>query len=362
MAREELHPGLVRRLDDMLSRLAEIDTALRDPDTLANHERVRDLSVRRAALAPLCEKYEKLRRREREADELRAEVASTKDADYAALARDEIERLDDEAASLHESILRELVTSEDRAVGSVILEVRAGVGGDEASLWAGDLLEMYQRYAASRKWTVDELDFSPGEVGGIRAAILSISGDGAWQRLGYEGGTHQVKRVPATEAQGRIHTSTATVAVLPEPKAVDIDLKPDEVETHVTTAQGPGGQNVNKVATAVHLLHRPTGIEVRMQESKSQHQNREKAWKLLRARLYERTRRELERERSEQRVAMIGSGDRAEKIRTYRFKENLVVDHRVGRSFNLADTLAGRLDPLVDALIEEDTAKRLAAL
>lgn len=236
------------------------------------------------------------------------------------------------------------------------------MGGDEACLWVGDLLDMYRRYAQRRGWRVEDMDFSPGDAGGFRSAVLNISGEGVWAHLGYEGGTHQVKRVPATEAQGRVHTSTATVAVLPEPEEIELKINPEEVKVSITTAQGPGGQNVNKVATAVHLIHLPTGIEVRMQESKSQQQNREKAWKLLRARLYERQREQLHRQRDEQRLAMIGSAGRAEKIRTYRYKENLAVDHRINESFNLGRILEGELDPLVKSLIERDTAQRLASL
>ena len=221
---------------------------------------------------------------------------------------------------------------------------------------------MYRKYAAEKGWAFEDLDFAPGEQGGVKQAIVSIAGPSVWAQLGYEGGTHQVKRVPATEAQGRIHTSTATVAVLPEPEAVEVELDANDVKEMITTSQGPGGQNVNKVATAVHLIHQPTGIEVRMQDTKSQAQNREKAWKLLRARLFEQQKAERDAERAQARNSMIGSGSRAEKIRTYRYKENLVVDHRVGQSFNLTEALAGRLQPLVDALVEQDTAQRLAAL
>ncbi len=362
MGDSSLDAVLRRRLDEAAARLGELDALLADPDVTADFRRVRELSVERAALAPTGERYRRWQRLQRQYEENEALASGGGDAELAALAREELPALQAELDALWEQLKADLVTSEDRAVGSIILELRAGVGGDEASLWVGDLLDMYRRYAQHKGWRVEDMDFSPGDAGGYRSAVLNISGEGVWAQLGYEGGTHQVKRVPATEAQGRVHTSTATVAVLPEPEEIELKIDPEEVKVSITTAQGPGGQNVNKVATAVHLIHLPTGIEVRMQESKSQQQNREKAWKLLRARLYERQREEMHKQRDEQRLAMIGSAGRAEKIRTYRYKENLVVDHRINESFNLGRVLEGELDPLVKSLIEHDTAQRLAGL
>ncbi|MHC5004781.1 MAG: peptide chain release factor 1 [Planctomycetota bacterium] len=354
--------NLRQKLDELDAQHADLARQLLDPEVLADHRRVRQVSIKKAALDPLIGEYRRFQEVVREADEHRALIDEGGDADLVALAREELPELDADAERLMDSIQKRLLTSDDMAVGAIILEVRAGVGGDEAGIWAGDLLEMYQRYAAQRGWDVELMQVSPGDHGGVKQAIASIAGEGVWAQLGYEGGTHQVKRVPATEAQGRIHTSTATVAVLPEPEEVEVRIDAKDVREMITTAQGPGGQNVNKVATAVHLIHEPTGIEVRMQDTKSQAQNRERAWKLLRARLYEQQKAEADAARAEARSSMIGSGGRAEKIRTYRFKENLVVDHRIGRSFNLAEVMAGQMDELVDELREHDTAQRLAAL
>jgi len=355
---------LLAKLDELDEQYDQLTAQLADPAVAADHRQVRALSIKRAAIEPVVSQYRAYRRAQAQIEEMEALLAEG-DAELAELARAELPELWAKAVSLIDAVQKRLVTCDDQSVGGVILEVRAGVGGDEAAIWAGDLVDMYRRFAADKGWSVDEIDLAPAEQGGFKQAILSVKGPGVWALLGYEGGTHQVKRVPVTEAQGRIHTSTATLAVLPEPEAVEIDLDPRQVKEMITTSQGPGGQNVNKVATAVHLIHQPTGIDVRIQDTKSQAQNREKAWQLLRARLYERQRAEQDAQRAEHRNSMIGSGDRAEKIRTYRYRENIVVDHRLGSaagSFNLTEVLAGKMQPLIDALIEQDTARRLAAL
>ena len=359
---DAISPNLLAKLDELAAQHADLGRQLEDPEVLADHRRVRTLSIKRAALAPIASDYDAYRAMTAEIEEYEGLVADGGDDELAALAREELPGLRERSETLIAEVQRRLVTADDQSVGAIILEVRAGVGGDEAGIWAGDLIEMYRRYAATCGWSVEELELAPAEHGGFKQAILNLTGEGVWSRLGYEGGTHQVKRVPATEARGRVHTSTATVAVLPEPEEVEVDVDANDVKEMITTAQGPGGQNVNKVATAVHLIHEPTGVEVRMQDTKSQSQNREKAWKLLRARLYERQRAEQNAARAAERQAMIGSGNRAEKIRTYRYKDNIVVDHRVGQSFNLQETMAGKMTGLIDALVEHDTAQRLAAL
>lgn len=354
--------NLIRKLEDLDAQHRGLEEQLLDPAVLVDHRQVRALSIRKAAIEPLVEDYRQWRQTSAAIEHAKEVINTADEPDFVELAREELPHLEVRACSLMETIQKRLVTAEDQSIGSVILEIRAGVGGDEAGIWAGDLVNMYRRYASSRGWTVDDLQFSPADHGGFKAAMMSISGEGVWSSLGYEGGTHQVKRVPATEAQGRVHTSTATVAVLPEPEEIEIKINPDEIKENLTTAQGPGGQNVNKVTTAVQLIHIPTGIEVRMQETRSLGQNREKAWKLMRARLYERQKAEADKARGEARRNMIGSGDRAEKIRTYRWKENIVVDHRVNESFNLGEVMDGRMQPLIDKLAEHDVAQRLAAV
>jgi peptide chain release factor 1 len=364
-----LSANLIRKLDDIAAEHAGLEAQMLDPDVLSDHRKVRALSIRKAALEPLVADYRAFRDATRQAEELSALLndAGT-ERDLIDLAREELPHLRARSQHLIVDIQKRLVTSDDQTIASIILEVRAGVGGDEAGIWAGDLVNMYARFAALRGWQMEELQSSPAEHGGFKNAIFNIRGEGAWSALGYESGTHQVKRVPATEAAGRVHTSTATVAVLPEPEEIEVKIAPEEVKEIMTTAQGPGGQNVNKVATAVHLIHMPTGIEVRMQETKSQTQNRQRAWQLLRARLYERQQAEAHAQRAQQRRSMIGGAGRAEKIRTYRWKENIVVDHRLESeaggsvSFNLTDIMSGNLQPLIDRLQSHDIAERVANL
>ncbi|MCC7204317.1 MAG: PCRF domain-containing protein [Phycisphaeraceae bacterium] len=360
--RQEVQETLLRKLQSLADEDQRLAVQLEDPAVLADHQQVRALSIQRSAVADMVKQYRRYRQLQDEIAQHAQIIATEKDRDLVELAQSEIGPMKEQAQALLDQLADEIVTADDRAVGSVILEIRAAAGGAEGALWAGNLFQMYQKFADRRGWSMDMLEWSEGEQGGIRQVVANIQGPGVWQGLGYEGGVHCVKRVPATETQGRIHTSTATVAVLPEPQKLDIQIPDSDVQMHITTAQGPGGQNVNKVATAVHMIHVPTGIEVRMQESKSQQQNRVKAWTLLRARVYDHYQRIKQAERSESRSKMIGSGERSERIRTFRWKENIVVDHRLSESFNLQSVLAGELEPVVEALIAQDKAQRLAAM
>jgi len=351
---ERIPENVAEKLREIVVQHNELADQLLDPDVLTDHRKVTSLSIKKAAIASLVEQFEAYETAI--AQELECEeVSKGDDNELAAMAKEELPKLASELDRLGDAILKQLVTAEEQSVGSVILEVRSGVGGDEATLWANDLEEMYRKYAQIRKWKIEEM-------GSSNTIMFGIAGEGVWANLAFESGTHQVKRVPATETQGRIHTSTATVAILPEPEEVEVDLDPNDVKESITTSTGPGGQNVNKVATAVHLIHEPTGVEVRMQDTKSQAQNREKAWKLLRARLFDAQKAKLDAARAEKRNSLIGSGSRAEKIRTYRYKDNLIVDHRISGNYNLADIMSGNMQPMVDHLIEAETARRLAEL
>ncbi len=359
-----LPAGVREKLAELDRQMRELESKLADPAVMSNHNAVRELSIKRAALDPVVGGWRRIRASLDEAAELEAALAGD-DAELAELAREELPALRHRITATAERVKASLVTADERRFASVILELRAGTGGDEAGLWCRDLMQMYERYAASKGWAFDPVEVTAdAEVGGVRHAIITIKGEGVFAELSFEAGVHSVKRVPATETQGRVHTSTATVAVLPEPEAVDVRIDwANDVEEHITTAQGPGGQNVNKVATAVHLLHTPTGVEVRMQETKSQQQNREKARRLLLARVYEIERQKAEAERAAERKGQIGTGQRSEKIRVYRYQDNIVADQRLDQKFQTTKVVVeGELGPMLEALIEQETARRLAAL
>lgn len=320
------------------------------------------LSKEHAELRPVAEAVMQLARVRAEATELE-EMAAAGDPEMATLAREELNTLSARLPGLEREVALLLAPKDRDENASAILEVRAGTGGDEAALFAGDLFRMYQRYAALQGWRLEVEDASEGEMGGYKEVVASITGDGVFGRLKFESGVHRVQRVPATEAQGRIHTSAATVAVLPEPEDVEIEINDGDLRIDTYRSSGAGGQHVNKTDSAVRITHLPSGIVVTSSE-KSQHQNRAKAMKVLKARLYDQQREALDTARADARKAQVGSGDRSERIRTYNFPQGRVSDHRINLTlYTLPKVMEGDgLDELVDALIAEDQAARLATL
>ena len=357
--------GVVANLDGLAARFDELMQSMSDPAIATNPEKLADLGREQRKLQRVVEPFRKFRAMLAEIEDARSIIDDPEqDADFRALAREELGELESKAEALFESVKETLVTSDEAAVSSIILEIRAGTGGDEAALFARDLFEMYQRYAQTKGYRWEVLDGSPTELGGFKEVVVNIKGEGVYAALGYEGGGHRVQRVPTTEAQGRIHTSAATVAVLPEVEtvAVDVDWEKDVLE-HVSRAGGPGGQNVNKVSSAIRLEHLPTGITVSMRDEKSQHKNRAKARQILAARIFDHHQGKIDAERRQTRKTMIGSGDRSQRIRTYNFPQNRCTDHRIGLDlYKLDGILQGDLDELVEAIQAHDKAQRLANL
>jgi len=317
-----------------------------------------------AELKPIVEAVNELRDAQKEMADLRALIADKgTDAEMRALAEDELAGLKGKLPGLEKKVQTMLLPADAADAKNAILEIRAGTGGEEAALFAADLFRMYQRYAEGRRWKFELMSLSDTGRGGYKEAIASVSGRGVFARLKFESGVHRVQRVPETEASGRIHTSAATVAVMPEAEEVDIRIEDKDLRIDVFRSSGPGGQSVNTTDSAVRVTHLPTGIVVSQQDEKSQHKNRAKAMRVLRARLYERERERAEAERAATRKSQVGSGDRSERIRTYNFPESRVTDHRIGVTLHKLDrVLDGGLDEFIDALVADDQARRLAEM
>jgi peptide chain release factor 1 len=360
----EQKDSLLAKLDEIESRYSEIEKQIADPEVACDSVRLVSLAKEQGKLKAMVGKYRRYKKilaGVKEAEQILADGDA--DEDLKTLAEEELQQLEGKKQGLFDELVNSLVMADDMSVDSVIIEIRAGTGGEEAALFARDLHNMYVRYADNRRWKIEELDFSASEKNGFREVIFSVKGPGVWSELGYEGGGHRVQRVPETESQGRIHTSAATVAVLPEPEEIYIQIPPEDVVEHVSRSSGPGGQNVNKVSSAIKLEHIPTGITVSMQDEQSQHKNRAKAWRLLRSRLYEYHQSKKRAERDSQRKTMIGSGDRSQKIRTYNYPQNRVTDHRINLSlYSLDKIMGGDLNELVAALKDYDREQRLKNL
>jgi peptide chain release factor 1 len=361
----QLPAGLVRKLDEMSARLAELQKLMQDDAVMADHARISSVAREAGQLEGVIGRYRTLQASVRSVHELNALLG---DPDMAELAQVELPDAVERSHQLAQQLQSEFVTAEDNKVESFFLEVRAGTGGEEAALFARDLSEMYRRLCETRGWSFVVSDYSLSERGGYKELIVNIKGNGAYRHLQYEAGGHRVQRVPETETQGRIHTSMATVAVLPELPDVKIEIDPKDIEEFGCRGGGPGGQNVNKVETGWFIRHRPSGLTFKMTEHKSQAQNKERAWALLRATLYEAERAKQHAAVTGARKSQMGSGDRSERVRTYNFPQNRCTDHRLGgdentaKNFNLEQIVAGNMDELIQALIDLDTRQRLEAL
>jgi peptide chain release factor 1 len=355
----EPNRGFEAKLDGILARHAEVGRAMAE----AGGERYAALAKEYAELEPIAGGIREWRAAAQEAAGLEEMIADPGlDPEMRALAEDELRQLERRLPALEHAVKAALLPSDEADAKGAILEIRAGTGGEEAALFAGDLYRMYQRYAEVRGWRFEPLSVSDTGRGGVKEVIVAIKGRGAFRRLKYEAGVHRVQRVPVTEASGRIHTSAATVAVLPEAEDVDVRIDENELRIDVYRSSGPGGQSVNTTDSAVRITHLPSGIVVTQQDEKSQHKNKAKALKILRARLYERERMARDAERAASRKGQVGSGDRSERIRTYNFPQSRCTDHRINLTLYKLDQIlaAEALDEVIDALIAEDEAARLS--
>ncbi len=349
------------RLDEIEERYDRLAAELSSAGVATDPERLRRLGKQFAELGEIVLPYRQYKQAAAQAEEARGMARDESDPEMAAYAREEAAQAERRAAELWARVEQLLVPKDPNDEKDVVVEIRAGAGGNEAALWAADLFEMYRRYAERMGWKTDVLSASPSDLGGFKEVVLEVRGRGAYSKLKHESGTHRVQRVPVTESSGRIHTSTATVAVLPEAEEVEVEIRPEDLDIDVYRSSGPGGQSVNTTDSAVRITHRPTGIKVEMQEERSQLQNREKAMRYLRARLLRMQQEEQQRKEAESRRQQVGSGERAEKIRTYNFPDNRVADHRVDvKLHDVQGVLSGDIDRFVEALSAKERAEQLA--
>jgi peptide chain release factor 1 len=351
---------LVKELDEKLVRFQQLEQQMTDPAIAGDQARAAVVYREHGKLVKLVTKYRQYRDLTQQLKDTRTLIDSEKDSELRAFYQSELDAMQKNRLELWSELRRLMAGDEMGDTGSVIMEIRAGTGGEEAALFARDLYDMYTKYATRKGWKLETMDISPTERGGFREAVFSIQGDSSYQELQFESGGHRVQRVPETEAQGRIHTSAATVAVLPEPTEVEIEIRPEDLRIDTMRSGGPGGQHQNKTESGVRITHLPSGLVVNCRDEKSQHKNRAKAMRVLRSRLFELKMAQSHAQRADQRRNQIGSGDRSERIRTYNFPQNRLTDHRIGLTlYNLDQVIAGNLTEVIDALLKATNGDEL---